>query len=80
MDLRNGYEVASSIRAVVGVVFANMDTEIDNEGKAVIDFDTKPLPPGRYQFDVRFTKDGRDVFTKDFSLWVQSSITRPSER
>jgi hypothetical protein len=57
-----------------------MSPTIDNQGRAVIDYDTINLRAGAYLFDIRFTKAGADAFTTEAALIVGGTITPPSPR
>jgi hypothetical protein len=76
-----GWAVDSWIRSIDSPRFhESMRPVITPDGKASISYDTVRLPPGRYQFDLRFSRGGRDQFTREYLLKVNSTITPPSQR
>jgi hypothetical protein len=81
IDLNDGYEVDAWIKSShSGSVYESMSPTIDNQGRAVIDYDTINLRAGAYLFDIRFTKAGADAFTTEAALIVGGTITPPSPR
>lgn len=49
-------------------------------GVATVSYDTVNLCAASYQIDIRFTKDGRDVFSEPFNLFLSDPITPASAR
>jgi hypothetical protein len=59
----------------------SMNPVITGDGKIFIAYDTAPIAPGLYKFDVRLTNgDGRDQFTEEYQIKVGPTVTPPSPR
>jgi hypothetical protein len=63
-----------------GRVHESMEPEITEDGRVVLGYDTARLPSGSYIFDIRFTNNGRDQFTREFQLNVGGTVTPYSPR
>lgn len=66
--------------ATTGRVRESMNPTIDDQGRAVIAYDTVHLSPGTYYFDIRFTSGGADQITPEITLVVNGTVTPPSPR
>jgi hypothetical protein len=66
--------------ATTGRVRESMSPAIDDQGRAVITYDTVNLKPGTYYFDIRFTAEGADQITPEITLIVNGTVTPPSPR
>jgi len=75
------WQVDSWIRSVTaGRVHESMQPDITEEGKVALGYDTARLAAGDYHCDIRFTQNGRDQFTREFKLKINSTVTPYSRR
>jgi hypothetical protein len=66
--------------ATTGRVHESMQPEINDQGQVVLSYDTVNLAAGNYRFDIRFTQNGVDQFTREIPVRINSTITPPSPR
>jgi hypothetical protein len=77
IDLQNGYLLASECVGNGGRF--NLAPIANTQGKLEITKDTVNFPAGKYQLDIRITKDS-DQFTDRLFLIILEPITPPAQR